>query len=100
MQQQLLKCPRCPGAMQTHNRNGIHIEQCNSCRGIFLDFGELETLTQLQMQWMQQMAPQTPPAQFNQPLQPNPPAWASHQHGQGHGHHYKKKGFMRMLFSS
>jgi Zn-finger nucleic acid-binding protein len=26
----------------TFNRNGVHIEQCENCRGIFLDRGELE----------------------------------------------------------
>lgn len=30
--------------MQTVNRNGIHIEQCQGCRGIFLDRGELEQI--------------------------------------------------------
>jgi hypothetical protein len=27
--------------MHTYERNGVHLEQCDSCRGIFLDFGEL-----------------------------------------------------------
>ncbi len=30
--------------MQTFDRQGIHIEQCTSCRGIFLDRGELEQI--------------------------------------------------------
>jgi len=30
--------------MRTHRRNGVTIEQCVSCRGIFLDVGELEQL--------------------------------------------------------
>lgn len=30
--------------MQTFDRQGIHIEQCQSCRGIFLDRGELEQI--------------------------------------------------------
>ena len=30
--------------MQTVNRNGVHIEQCQGCRGIFLDRGELEQI--------------------------------------------------------
>jgi uncharacterized protein len=28
--------------MRTVDRQGIHIEQCENCRGIFLDHGELE----------------------------------------------------------
>ncbi|GAA4900005.1 zf-TFIIB domain-containing protein [Streptomonospora salina] len=30
--------------MQTFDRMGIHLEQCESCRGIFLDRGELEQI--------------------------------------------------------
>lgn len=30
--------------MRTHKRNGITIEQCRRCHGIFLDRGELEQL--------------------------------------------------------
>jgi uncharacterized protein len=30
--------------MRTHKRNGVTIEQCNKCHGIFLDRGELEQL--------------------------------------------------------
>ena len=30
--------------MQTFNRQGIHIEQCAGCGGIFLDRGELEQM--------------------------------------------------------
>jgi uncharacterized protein len=28
--------------MRTVERQGVHIEQCENCRGIFLDHGELE----------------------------------------------------------
>jgi uncharacterized protein len=37
-------CPKCQGRMVTFNRRGVHIEQCDSCRGIFLDRGELEQI--------------------------------------------------------
>jgi uncharacterized protein len=30
--------------MRTHTRNGVRIEQCTKCHGIFLDRGELEQL--------------------------------------------------------
>ena len=33
------QCPKCRGLMRTYDRNGVHIEQCENCRGIFLDFG-------------------------------------------------------------
>lgn len=92
-----LSCPKCRGAMFTHNRQGIHIEQCNQCRGIFLDYGELEAILQLQMQWQQQMMPPSG-------VQPPQPGWGAPQHA-GYNPHYGhkkpyKKSFMGMLFSS
>lgn len=39
-----LTCPKCQSPMRTHRRNGITIEQCRKCHGIFLDAGELERL--------------------------------------------------------
>jgi uncharacterized protein len=37
-------CPKCQSPMRTHRRNGVTIEQCTKCHGIFLDRGELEQL--------------------------------------------------------
>lgn len=39
-----LTCPKCEGPMRTYARNGITIDQCTACHGIFLDRGELERL--------------------------------------------------------
>lgn len=40
-----MNCPRCEGAtMHERDREGITIDVCEKCRGIFLDRGELEKL--------------------------------------------------------
>lgn len=39
-----LTCPKCQGTMRSYERNGIQIDQCTECRGVFLDRGELELL--------------------------------------------------------
>ena len=39
-----LTCPKCGGEMRAYERNGVLVDQCNDCRGIFLDRGELERL--------------------------------------------------------
>ncbi len=39
-----LICPKCRGEMRTYERNGVQVDQCEECRGIFLDRGELEQL--------------------------------------------------------
>ncbi|MEU2669597.1 zf-TFIIB domain-containing protein [Streptomyces sp. NPDC007164] len=93
-----MQCPKCHAQMNTYNRNGIQIEQCSGCRGIFLDYGELESLTRIESQWTQQ-APPAPPAPQAYPSAPAP-AWGAPQHHGGHGGHYRHKSFGRMLFSS
>ena len=39
-----LICMKCGGSVRTYERNGIIIDQCERCHGIFLDRGELERL--------------------------------------------------------
>ncbi|CAM5411411.1 MULTISPECIES: zf-TFIIB domain-containing protein [unclassified Streptomyces] len=95
-----MQCPKCHAPMHTYNRNGVQIEQCSGCRGIFLDYGELESLTRLEAQWSQP-APPPPPAAPQAYPAAQAPAWGAPQHG-GHGHygHHRQKSFGRMLFSS
>ncbi|MFC7307739.1 zf-TFIIB domain-containing protein [Streptomyces monticola] len=104
-----MQCPKCRAPMQTYNRNGVQIEQCGGCRGIFLDYGELEALTRLEAQWSQQAAPPpAPPAAPQAYPAAQPPAWGAPQHGGHHGQHgqyghhghHRNKSFGRMLFSS
>ncbi len=44
--------------MRTVDRQGIHLDQCDGCRGIFLDRGELESILNAEQQYM---APAAPP---------------------------------------
>ena len=46
-----LTCPKCHGPMRTYERNGVHVDQCTECRGIFLDRGELERLVDAETAW-------------------------------------------------
>ncbi|MFE9094573.1 zf-TFIIB domain-containing protein [Streptomyces sp. NPDC007264] len=91
-----MQCPKCHAPMHTYNRNGVQIEQCSGCRGIFLDYGELEALTRLESQWAQPAPPPPAPQAY-----PAAPAWGA-QHGghQGHYGHHRHKSFGHMLFSS
>ncbi|MFC7986156.1 zf-TFIIB domain-containing protein [Streptomyces sp. NPDC057336] len=97
-----MQCPKCRAPMHTYNRNGVQIEQCSGCRGIFLDYGELESLTRLEAQWSQPAPPTPPAAPQAYPAAPAP-AWGAPHAGHGHqGHHghHRHKSFGRMLFSS
>src|SRR4051795_373303 len=46
-----LSCPKCHGPMRTYERNGVHVDQCADCRGIFLDRGELDRLIDAENSW-------------------------------------------------
>lgn len=37
--------------MRTFDRLGVHVEQCQSCKGIFLDYGELEQIVTAEQQY-------------------------------------------------
>ncbi len=37
--------------MRTYERNGVHVDQCTDCRGIFLDRGELDRLIDAEYSW-------------------------------------------------
>jgi hypothetical protein len=37
--------------MRTYERNGVHVDQCTDCRGIFLDRGELDRLIDAENNW-------------------------------------------------
>ncbi|WP_200300609.1 TFIIB-type zinc ribbon-containing protein [Streptomyces adelaidensis] len=102
-----MQCPKCHAPMHTYNRNGVQIEQCSGCRGIFLDYGELESLTRLESQWGAGPAVPPPPAapQYPSGGGHGAPAWGA-QHGGHHGgghhgqHGHHNRGFGHMLFSS
>jgi uncharacterized protein len=58
-----LICPKCQGTMRTYERNGVHVDQCTECRGIFLDRGELERLVDAENAWHGGPAAQPAPQQ-------------------------------------
>ncbi|TFV88776.1 zf-TFIIB domain-containing protein [Blastococcus sp. CT_GayMR16] len=52
-----LTCPKCHGTMRTYERNGVHVDQCSECRGIFLDRGELDRLIDAENTWHGDVSP-------------------------------------------
>ena len=100
-----LICPKCQATMRSYERNGIQIDQCTECRGVFLDRGELEHLIEADAAYTQaaqqgRAAPiPGPPPQGNQP-----PGYGREQgghHGKPeYGGHFskRKKGFLGELF--
>ena len=87
-----LICPKCQGAMRQYERSGVTIDQCSECRGVFLDRGELERLTDAENAWHASPPPQQQyPPRGGYQQQP-------YQQGYGHGHHKKRKSFFEEIF--
>ncbi len=71
----LLMCPNDNAAMQTLERGGVQFDMCPSCRGVWLDRGELEKLMEAATAEGRAAAPSPAP----QPQQPYPPQQAAPQ---------------------
>lgn len=101
----LLTCPNpgCESGMSEVVRNGVHIDVCPKCRGVWLDPGELEKLTavvaqvedQYRQAYDQQYRPSQPagyppqqpgysqqPPQPGYPQQPQQPGYPQQGYGQ------------------
>jgi Zn-finger nucleic acid-binding protein len=77
-----LVCPKCQGVMRTYERNGVHVDQCTECRGIFLDRGELERLVDAENSWHGAAAGAPPGRPAQQPTQHGAPQqYGAPQHG-------------------
>ncbi|HEY8482565.1 MAG TPA: zf-TFIIB domain-containing protein [Spirillospora sp.] len=87
-------CPKCRGMMRTYTRSGVHIEQCDNCRGIFLDYGELEALSQMEAQYRSAPPPAAPNWGGSAPV-------AVHHHHHGQPHYRPHHGSLfHMLFTT
>lgn len=87
-----MKCPNCNETLLMTQRNNIEIDYCPSCRGVWLDKGELDKMIAHEMQ--------SPPFEkpvkqsFGRPGEYN--AYGKHPHG--YNKPYKKKSFLGDLF--
>ena len=66
----LLMCPNDNAAMQTLDRDGVQFDMCPTCRGVWLDRGELEKLMAAAVDGARAAAP--PPQQAPQSYAPQP----------------------------
>ena len=104
MNRNAMPCPIDGTALVPNERQGIEIDYCPTCRGVWLDRGELDKIIERSAQAFAPQAQQMPP-QPQMPPQAPPPQGGPWQGGYGHqGHHghypYKKrkKSFLEELF--
>jgi uncharacterized protein len=94
-----MACPVDGAALVMSERSGIEIDYCPTCRGVWLDRGELDKIIERNAS-SQTPQPAAPP---QQPLQPQSGPWDNRppqQYGHGYGHksHKRRKSFLEELF--
>ncbi|MBJ6370827.1 zf-TFIIB domain-containing protein [Sedimentitalea arenosa] len=83
-----MQCPIDGTTLVMSDRNGVEIDYCPQCRGVWLDRGELDKIIERSAA----VAPPPPPPQAAAPL---------YEDDRGHGKPYKKKrkgGFLEEIF--
>jgi Zn-finger nucleic acid-binding protein len=94
-----MKCPVCTAVnLVMSERQGIEIDYCPECRGVWLDRGELDKIIERSGS---QSAEQQPVGMETYPRPTEQPAYRTNSeqtfhhghrgHGYGHEQHYKKK---------
>lgn len=90
-----MKCPACPDTtLLMSERQGVEIDYCPNCRGVWLDRGELDKLVQLS-------ASQRPPSGAGMPGTPAPdhrrrPDFQDSDYGKQYGH--RRKSWLSEIF--
>ncbi len=95
-----MACPVDGTILVMSERSGIEIDYCPSCRGVWLDRGELDKIIERgSAPTAQQTAPpqQAAPQQQYAPQQGQQP-WSQPQGQYGHQPHKKRKSFLEELF--
>ena len=109
-----MACPNDGATLVMSERSGIEIDYCPTCRGVWLDRGELDKIIERNAADSAPDPQQAPPPQGNfvpppQQQQQQQAPWGQQQqpyrgsdnYGQGqHGHrpHKRRKGFLEELF--
>ena len=89
-----MPCPIDGTPLVMSERQGIEIDYCPSCRGVWLDRGELDKIVERASAEaapapLQASAPYPPPAQV---------AYPPHDQRYGHYKHKRRKSFLEELF--
>lgn len=100
-----MKCPNCNATLIMADRQGIEIDYCPECRGVWLDRGELDKIIERSAAY----TPKPDAGAGPDPYYKDPKQYPDHkgqkpyqgQHG-GHQHDpyykHKKKGFLSDFF--
>lgn len=93
-----LVCPKCGGAMRTYERSGVVIDQCEDCRGVYLDRGELERLIAAEEQAYRTLPPQAGDRDSGYSSSGHGSEHGGSKHGSSSGSTKRRGGFLGDLF--
>ena len=88
-----MKCPNCNETLVMTDRQGVEIDYCPQCRGVWLDRGELDKIIERSAAYEQGSSTPPPP-----PQQPYTDPKYGQQHHDPYYKHKKKKGFLGDFF--
>ncbi|MDF3036595.1 MAG: hypothetical protein K0S28_1869 [Paucimonas sp.] len=92
-----MDCPVCKTQkLVMSERQGIEIDYCPSCRGVWLDRGELDKI--IEKSSSASSTVQSPPAVRHQPAQQHPAQGYPDPYQGGHYRKKKREGFLSDLF--
>lgn len=83
-----MKCPNCNETLLMSQRNNIEIDYCPTCRGVWLDKGELDKM----LEYASQIQPSNNPGHIAQP------GYTQYDTRYGYKKPYKKKSILGDLF--
>ena len=98
-----MKCPTCPETnLVLSERQGIEIDYCPDCRGVWLDRGELDKIIERAAAAQEQYSPEpyreAPPASRPAPMMQGSHKYHSKYHTAPYGKRKKAKSFLGDLF--
>lgn len=94
-----LVCPSCRVALVMSERQGVEIDYCPQCRGVWLDRGELDKIIERASREMAAPQAVAPPAQQYGQQQYPQQGHGKHDHeSYGRGQPKRKKSFFEELF--
>ncbi len=89
----IMKCPNCGEVLVMSERQGVEIDYCPKCRGVWLDKGELDKIIEKSAANEMNIQASNPPGYENRD-RPDP-YYGKHD---PHYKHRKKKGFLGDMF--
>jgi Zn-finger nucleic acid-binding protein len=88
-----MKCPQCDVALVMSSREGVEIDYCPTCRGVWLDRGELDKIIERSDRFDADEA-----ARRSAPPPPPLPGRRDDDRDRDHYKYHKRKSFWHELF--